>query len=173
MSQGRSITEVSIGICIGALAGVALLLLLSPVIRQALSITGVAIGIFMGVLAGVALLLLLSPLIIIAPKAIASPKPIAAIAKLILQLTTSVLSLPAITFGGSWMSNAVLRVKDDANFSDCYTLTLTLTFIVIIVYPVSQWIMNCGRNMSGSPLQIAPPQSVASNQQASNQQASP
>jgi hypothetical protein len=126
---------------------------------QGLSVTGFSIGIFMGALAGISLLLLLSPAIIIGPKPIAASEPTAATAKIIMQLTTAILSLPTIMFGGSWMSFTVLHVREDPHFSDCYTLSLTLTFLLIIGYPVSQWIKNAGRFMSA---QAAPPQPVAS-----------
>jgi hypothetical protein len=147
------------GMFVGALAGVVLLLLLSPAIHG-LSVTGVSIGIFMGVLAGIVLLLLLSHAITMIRKPIAAVKPIAAISKLIIQLTAAILSLPAIMFGGNWMSTTVLRVRD-ANFSDCYTLSLTLVFLLIIAYPVSKWVLDSGRSMGEST------QSVTSSGRAS------
>src|SRR5262249_59627428 len=111
------------GIFTGAIAGVALLLLLSPAIHG-LSITGLSIGAFMGALAGVALLLLLSPAIVLASKPLTARKPVEAISKLIVQLIAAILSLPVILFGGNWISTHVLPVKEDENFSDCYTLSL-------------------------------------------------
>jgi hypothetical protein len=160
MVQRLSIPGGFTGIFMGAIAGVALVLLLSPAIHG-LSIAGVSIGAFMGALAGVALLLLVSPAIRHAPKPLSAPKPVGAISKLIVQLIAAILLLPVIVFGGNWMSTHVLLVKEDENFSDCYTLSLTLVFLMIIAYPVSRWILNCGRSLGGLPAQAAPPKSAA------------
>jgi hypothetical protein len=99
----------------------------------------------MGVLAGVDMLLLLSPVIVSG-----SNKPTATIVRLILQISAAILSLPAIVFGGSWMSNAFLGLDKVAYFSECYSLSLTIMFLLIVVFPLARWILKIGRTI-GEP----------------------
>jgi hypothetical protein len=105
------------------------------------SVIGVAIGSFMGVLAGIALLLLLSPAITVAPK----PQVALQLRPVIAQSVGTMLGMPGIMFGGSWMANQILQ--PDENFADCYALSLTLFFLFTIVFPVSRWILKFGRTV--------------------------
>ena len=104
----------------------------------------VSIGAVLGVLAGIDTLLLLSPVIVIA-----GSRPTAAIVKLILQISSAILSLPAILFGGSWMSKAFLDLEHAQHFSECYTLSLAVAFLAIVVFPLARWVVKVGRSVGG------------------------
>ena len=108
-------------------------------------VQGLSIGIFMGVLAGLIMLLLLNPAILIT-----RGKPTKAIVKLVLQITTALLTLPAILFGGSWLSNSALHLEGLSNFSECYTLSLTIVFLIMVAFPLARWILKFGRNIGES-----------------------
>jgi hypothetical protein len=96
----------------------------------------------MGVLAGVDMLLLLNPVL-----TIPTITPTKAISKLIFRISAVILSLPAIMFGGSWMANKVLRLEHLKYFSECYTLSLTVTFLIVVAFPLSRWILKFGRTI--------------------------
>jgi hypothetical protein len=96
----------------------------------------------MGALAGIALLLLLSPAITYAPK----PREAVQLRSVIAQSTGAILGMPGIMFGGSWMSNQVLQLNDP-DFPNCYALSLTVVFLIIIAFPVSKWILKFGRTV--------------------------
>jgi hypothetical protein len=113
------------------------------------SVAGVSTGIVMGAIAGVALLLFLRPAFI---NALRPPAPVIAIGQILpltILIAVTILSLLAITFGGRWMSTLLLQPQDRESFSDCYILSLTLMWLLIIAYPVSQWILKLGRTIAG------------------------
>jgi len=111
-------------------------------------VQGLAIGTFMGVLAAVDMLLLIGPAIAIS---IANVRPTAVIVNLILRLTAALLTLPGIIFGGSWLSlNTVLHLEVLSDFSVGYTLSLTIVFLIIVAFPLAQWVLKFGRTIGGS-----------------------
>jgi hypothetical protein len=107
-------------------------------------IQGSFIGIFMGVLAGVDMLVLLNPVI-----SMIGRDPTTELVRLVSRITTAILSLPTIMFGGSWISKNVIFQKDLPYFSECYTGWLTFVFLMIIVYPLYKWILKFGRIIGG------------------------
>jgi len=116
------------------------------------SIAGALTGIVMGALAGVALLLLLRPALITAPTPIAPVIPVAPLLTLIILITLTILSLLLIMSCGRWMSTELLRPQNADDFFDCYMLALTIMLLLVIAYPVSQWILKFGRTIAGAPL---------------------
>jgi len=116
------------------------------------SIEGVFTGIIMGALAGVALLLLLRPALITAPPPIAPVMPLAPLLTLIMLISATIVSLLLIMFGGRWMSTELLRPPNPDDFSNCYILSLTIMLLLVMGYPVSQWILKFGRTIAGAPL---------------------
>jgi len=100
----------------------------------------------MGVLAAIDMLLLLGPAILLA-----NVQPNAAKVNLILRLTSALLTLPGILFGGNWLSNnSGLHLETVSDFSEFYALSLTIVFLFIISFPVGQWVLKFGRTIGGS-----------------------
>jgi hypothetical protein len=95
------------------------------------------IGFLIGVITGTVFLLLLKTAV--NPSERGGP--------LILILTAEILALPAFWFGGSWLAGGLLKETPLDNLIDSYAISLAITFMVMVSYPASRWIIHLGKTI--------------------------
>ena len=101
---------------------------------------GYILGFLIGVITGTVFLLLLKTAV--NPSERGGP--------LILILTAEILALPTFWFGGPWLTGKLLVVLVGASSEELinsYAISLAITFMVMVSYPASRWIIHLGKTI--------------------------
>jgi hypothetical protein len=98
----------------------------------AVMLFGGVVGILIGLLTGVVTLVVLYPIL--------SIKGYQPSGKRLVTITAQLLALPAFWFGGPWLSTTLLNLVDLNVFLAPYVLTLAFTYIIVVLYPLVQWV---------------------------------
>lgn len=98
---------------------------------------GFLIGFLIGVITGTVFLLLLKTAV--NPSERGGP--------LILILTAEILALPTFWFGGPWLTGVLLGGTSLNELIDSYAISLAITFMVMVSYPASRWIIHLGKTL--------------------------
>ena len=97
---------------------------------------GGIVGVLIGFLTGVATLVVLYPIFSIKGYVPAGRRaPLA---------TAQLLGLPAFWFGGPWLSTKLFSFIDLNIFLNPYIAFLAFTYILVVSYPLVQWIRSLG-----------------------------
>jgi hypothetical protein len=102
--------------------------------------TGPFLGVFIGIISGTVALLLLKTADTASIKSLPS----------LLTLTVKLLAIPAFAIGGTWMVKSIPNLNWD-KISDHYIISLSITFVVIVSFPISRWIVRVGRELGQGP----------------------
>lgn len=98
--------------------------------------TGASIGVFVGIISGLITLIILKTLI---------ERPLGNI-KTIMSLLAELAGLCGVVFSVKFLDRSPFFIdKDIVAMKDTYALFLTLTFLIILIYPVFRWIMRLGK----------------------------
>ena len=100
-------------------------------------IVGIALGILIGVVSGLVVLLLFNT-------GIRAPKAID-----ILPVVLEFLALPTFWFGGPWLTTSLLEIVDLNDILSSYLLSLTFTFVLIIIIPLFRLVIMLGNDIRG------------------------
>lgn len=98
--------------------------------------TGLFLGVLIGIINGTVALLLLKTADTASMKSLPS----------LLTLTVKLLSIPTFVLGGTWMASSIPNLNWD-RISDHYIMSLVITFVLIVSYPISRWIVRVGREL--------------------------
>lgn len=101
------------------------------------AITGIALGILIGIISGMVALVLLKTANSASIKNISS----------IVAITTEILAIPTFWFGGPWIATSLLNFIKLDQIINSYIVSLATTFMIVVVYPVSRWIIQLGREL--------------------------
>ena len=92
---------------------------------------GLFIGVLIGVISGMVTLLLLRT------ATGASIKEV----KAIIAITAEFLAIPTFWFGGPWVTTALLNLVPLTKFLNPYIISLTISYLIIVFYPIFRWII--------------------------------
>lgn len=98
--------------------------------------TGFFLGVLIGIISGIVALLLLKTADTASMKSLPS----------LLKLTAKLLAIPPFVFCGTWMVSSIPNLNWD-RISDQYIRSLVITFVLIVSYPISRWIVRVGREL--------------------------
>lgn len=98
---------------------------------------GYILGFLIGVITGTVFLLLLKTAV--NPSERGGP--------LILILTAELLALPTFWFGGPWLTGELLGGALSEELINPYAISLAITFMVMVSYPASRWIIHLGKTI--------------------------
>jgi hypothetical protein len=106
--------------------------------RNYAMLAGTFIGVLIGLVSGTVMLVLLRT---------ASSASIGHV-KAIIAITAEFLAIPTFWFGGPWLTSTFLQLVSLEEMLDPYIVSLTLTFLVLIFYPIFRWIVKMGNDFA-------------------------
>lgn len=98
-------------------------------------IVGIALGILIGVISGLVVLFLFKT-------GMRALKPID-----ILLLVPEFLAIPTFWLGGPWLTTSLLEIVDLNDILPSYILSLTFTFVLIIIIPLFRLVIVLGNEV--------------------------
>jgi hypothetical protein len=98
---------------------------------------GIAIGILIGIISGTVALVLLRT---------ANTASIRNVTSLV-AITTELLAIPTFWFGGPWVATGWLKLVRLEQIINSYILALSMTFVIVVAYPICRWILQLGREL--------------------------
>ena len=98
---------------------------------------GIAIGILIGVTSGTVALVLLKS---------ANSASINNVSSLV-AITTEILAIPTFWFAGPLFATDILKLVALDQIINSYIIALATTFLIVVVYPISKWIVQLAREL--------------------------
>lgn len=98
---------------------------------------GIALGLLISVISGAVALVLLKT----ADKA--SLKD----ASSLVALTSEILAIPTFWFSGAWLTGRLLKHVDPDRILAPYSISLAVSFTLIVGYPILRWIVSLGEQL--------------------------
>ena len=102
------------------------------------------IGIFIGVLIGVITSIVTLVLLRTALSASITN------ASAVVAITSELLAIPTFWFGGPWLTTTVLELVALQEMINSYIITLGITYVIILTYPMFRWVVQLGNNLGES-----------------------
>ena len=93
-------------------------------------------GLLIGVVSGITFLLLMDT-------AFTGRRNVQSVMKIVAQL----LAVPFFWFGGPWVTTAVMKSVNLATIFTAYIYSLAVTFLLIIIFPTLNLVINLGKRM--------------------------
>jgi len=103
----------------------------------AMSIIGYPLGILIGVITGYVFILFFQT-------AIASSK---VKYSTVMKVSTQLLAMPTFWFGGPWVTTQFLQSVNFAALLPGYLVSLTLTFLLLVSWPLSRFVISVGNQV--------------------------
>jgi hypothetical protein len=100
-------------------------------------VIGIFVGVLIGVITGVILLVLL--------KTVHGANINNASA--VVAIVSEIAALPTFWFGGPWLTTTLLQLVPLNEFINPYIISLCLTFLVFIAFPILKWIGQMARDL--------------------------
>ena len=106
-------------------------------------VAGISLGMLIGIITGIVALLLLRT---------ASRASIGQ-SKAVLAITAELLAIPTFWFGGPWITAEIVRLVSLDQIKEPYIVSLTVTFVAFVLFPIIRWTIQVGRELGEIPRQ--------------------